>query len=385
MATILKRPESKFFICAYTAADGRQLKRSTKQVRRDPAMRLCLEWQAAEDQSRNGLLTEAQARRILAEIVERTTGEKMETVTTRQFFERWLHSKEMGKAVGTARRYRHSAESFLSQLGSRSNLNINSVRPGDVEDFRDSQIAAGKSSATANMAVKTLRVAFTVARRQGLLTTNPAEAIELMPTEGVSRKPFAPEQVRRLLEACAEDEEWKGLILVGRYTGLRLGDAVNLTARNLNEASDGCFLTVFPQKRQRAKKPTPHVIPVPIPVVDWIEGQKLRAAGNRPFFPTLQKVQLGGCNGLSARFQKIMARAGIAQEFEERETQGKGRRVHLLTFHSLRHTMNSRMANAEVNRELRMKFLGHTTDVHDRYTHHELSALRSAINQAGTD
>jgi hypothetical protein len=39
------------------------------------------------------------------------------------------------------------------------------------------------------------------------------------------------------------------------------------------------------------------------------------------------------------------------------------------------------MANRGVNKEIRMKLVDHKSDVHERYTHHELGALRLEIEK----
>ncbi len=80
-----------------------------------------------------------------------------------------------------------------------------------------------------------------------------------------------------------------------------------------------------------------------------------------------------------------MAKAGIFSKEDNRKLTGKGRRFNNLTFHSLRHTFVSRLANAGVTKELRMKLSGHTSEVHQRYTHHEMNALKKAMLQAPND
>jgi site-specific recombinase XerD len=58
----------------------------------------------------------------------------------------------------------------------------------------------------------------------------------------------------------------------------------------------------------------------------------------------------------------------------------KGRTVNSLSFHSLRHSFNSAMANAGVSQELRMKLTGHAdTATNTGYTHHQLEPLRKAV------
>ena len=51
-----------------------------------------------------------------------------------------------------------------------------------------------------------------------------------------------------------------------------------------------------------------------------------------------------------------------------------------LSFHSLRHSFTSALANVGVAQELRMALTGHRSrDMHQHYTHLELERLRDAI------
>ena len=52
------------------------------------------------------------------------------------------------------------------------------------------------------------------------------------------------------------------------------------------------------------------------------------------------------------------------------------------TFHALRHSFTSALANAGVAPELRMKLTGHkSAAVHQGYTHLELATLKQAIRK----
>jgi integrase len=57
-----------------------------------------------------------------------------------------------------------------------------------------------------------------------------------------------------------------------------------------------------------------------------------------------------------------------------------GRSVSALSFHSLRHSFNSALANAGVSQELRQKLTGHASaDMNTVYTHHDLETIRTAV------
>ena len=79
-------------------------------------------------------------------------------------------------------------------------------------------------------------------------------------------------------------------------------------------------------------------------------------------------------------FKRIMERAKIKGRLL-REANGAGRSQSSLTFHSLRHSFNSAMANAGISQEIRQKLTGHTSaETNKVYTHHELEALRAAVS-----
>lgn len=60
--------------------------------------------------------------------------------------------------------------------------------------------------------------------------------------------------------------------------------------------------------------------------------------------------------------------------------QGKGRATNSKTFHGLRHSFISQLANAGVAPEVRQKLAGHSdAKTHGIYTHHEIETIRGAI------
>ena len=74
-----------------------------------------------------------------------------------------------------------------------------------------------------------------------------------------------------------------------------------------------------------------------------------------------------------------MHTAGIDQQ----QVKGKGEQGRIfseLSFHSLRHTFTSTLANAGIPVEVRLKLTGHSdAATHQKYTHLELQPLQAAI------
>src|SRR6516225_3752009 len=94
MASLWKHPKSKYWVGCFTAADGRQLKRSTRETDKRKAQVIADAWDRAESLGSMGLLTSReQLRIVLEQTLERLTGEKVQTITVHGWFIRWLEAE----------------------------------------------------------------------------------------------------------------------------------------------------------------------------------------------------------------------------------------------------------------------------------------------------
>jgi len=370
MASIHKRPGSPYWRAAWRATDGTLIARSTKQTDRTKALTFALECERAEKLAGAGSLTEAQARGILSDIMERAaSGETLRCPTTRDYLTKWLADKEATKSNGTATRYAKSVTEFLAQLGDRADKPLSSLTPGQVESFVTARIKARLSPSTVALDAKVIRTALNKARRQGLLTTNPAEAVDLPRNDSVERTAFTPAEVNMLVQAA--EEEWKTLVLLAYYTGARLSDCCRMEWQAVDLVAG--VLTYTQGKTGKE---------VAVPIHPELRARLESVAGldTAPKFimPGMADKGPGGRHGLSESFKAIMRKAGVDAQRVEREV--GVRTLSRRTFHALRHSFTSALANAGVAPELRMKLTGHTTEaVHRGYTHHELETLRGAI------
>jgi integrase len=376
MASIHKDPRGKspFWYCAYRLPNGKRTFRSTKLEDRKAADEFCRRLEYASHESKAGRLTEARAHELISEIVEHATGEPLLNYTAEDWLREWLQGKKATKAEGTFLKYENAINGFLASLGSRAKFNVNQIAPREILRWRDAQIAEGKSPSTANDHVKIARMALTSARRQGYITHNPAEAVEMLAEDtDPARQPFAVEQVKALLRAA--DGDWRGAIMVALYTGARLQDVANMRWESVDLQNKWIAFRVGKTK-QRLKLPMHealHEFLLELPAPD---------NGKAFLFPSLAGKGTGGKSGLSMAFARIMGLAHVRGEVV-RERQGeKGRSVNSLSFHSFRHTLTSIMANAGVPVEVRQKFTGHASaKMNQHYTHHEIATLRAAVEK----
>jgi integrase len=376
MASILKKPGSRspYWFAAFRGVDGKRKQKSTKTTDRRLALEMAVQWEKAAMAGRSGTITEAQTRKVLNEILEAATGESMHFATVKDFFADWLKDKEGAKKTRTTQKYAPLTKSFLSSLGKRERLGIAAIGPADLRQWRSSLEKKGLSAATVNGSLRIISSAFERARRLGYIQANPCLGLESLKDDEKGEKDcFTSEQIKSLLQA-AKGTDWEGAILAGINTGLRRGDLTNLTWGSIDAGSDDTwFLRIKTSKTGKSI-----VVPVHPDLREWLET-RVRGVGKAPVFPQLFGKSGSGKSGISMQFKRIMERAGIRGRVL-RNGKGQGRTTSSLTLHSLRDTFISRLANAGVAEDVRMKLVAHQTKaIHRGYTHLEIDTFKSAV------
>jgi integrase len=171
---------------------------------------------------------------LFNELLTATSGENFNVPTVKDYFASWLEAKRTtGKASGTLKLYQAVLADFVAFLPERRRTSfLSSITALEIERFRNAESKSGKSATTVNLRLRVLRAVLNSADRQGVVTTNVAHAVEMLPEEGEQRVPFTNEQVKALLTVASL--EWRGMILCGFHAGLRLTDIANLTWSNID-------------------------------------------------------------------------------------------------------------------------------------------------------
>ena len=182
--------------------------------------------------------------------------------------------------------------------------------------------------------------------------------------------------MRALLSVASP--EWYGLILFGYQAGLRLSDAAHLTWNNVD--LEQRLLTFTPQKTKRSRKTM--VRRFHPEIAEYLQGLPRPINSSAPIFPTLSTKTTGSACGLSNQFAKLVARAGIEAPRGAEKHGPAGRRTRTLCFHSLRHSFNSRLANADVGIDTRKVMVGHASNaMNERYTHLDVEMQDKALEK----
>ena len=370
---------SPFWQAKFRSADGRIIWRSTKQTDHRTAIAVARKWEKAARLAASSELTQAASIRLLDELMETTIGERLNVRSVESYFTEWFKGKAAtGTSPGTLMRYKPVLEGFIASLSEqRRRASVASITALEVERFRDGELEGGKTPGTANFTVKVLRAVFNTARRRGLSPTNPAEAIELLQENGEERMPFTDDQVKALLGIA--DNEWRGMILLGYHSGIRLGDAAHLTCANLDLLNRVLVFRAGKTVRRKKGRDKETVVYMHPDLAAYFKSLPASDDPSAPVFQNLYGKKSGSHGGLSNAFNRLMERADIRVPLGS-EKRGKGRRFKALGFHSLRHSFISRLANAEVPADVRKQLVGHSSDdIHRRYVHLDLSLQTKAI------
>ena len=371
MASLWKHPNSKFWTACYTDRDGRQVKRSTKQTDKKKAMLIAVEYERLETVARKSGVSTRQMQKVLNDMLEKTNEETIVTPTVEKYLCDWLKAIETKKSAGTYERYKHTVDLFLGSLGATARSPITSISSSHIEDFLNVRLKDGVASKTAVVDIKTLNVAFHRAERYSTILKNPVTAVELPKVESSERDIFTPDQVAKLLQTVGHKSEWFTLILLGYYTGQRLRDCAALGWKQVDMKN---HVIHFKQEKTGKK--------VTVPMTDDLDEHLqflTEFIDSKYVSPELAERGTGGAHGLSESFSRIVKRAQI----DSQRIKGQGK-IHFnrLTFHSLRHSFNTTMAEAGVSQEIRMKLTGHSSiGMNDRYTHTSIKPLEEAVSK----
>ncbi len=384
MATTYKTKQSKFWFARYTL-NGKRISKSTKSESRREAKRIAAGFEAqdrreaarAEDteipamiartvelaalELQQGRLTLIRAEELIRQMVQAASPEDTGG-NFKRFAGEWLDIKEKATAGPTWRSYRDAVKAATAILGAKAEGPMRHITVADMERVQ-AAMAETLRGRTVNYYFSVVRRILQSAVEKDILTKNPAQGVKGKGTgDSRRRAEFDADEVRAIL-SHVPSPEWYGLVLLGAQTGLRMGDLLKLTA----DSVVGNRLQIQPSK---GKVKSGDVLKIPLRP----EGLAWLAGREGELFPTIKRMKSETASGSFIRF---MRDAGVANRVVL--AAGDPPVIASRSFHSLRHTFTSWMANADVASDVRQKLTGHKSEsVHRRYTHHD-AALDRAI------
>jgi site-specific recombinase XerD len=378
MASIHESKKSPYWQICYRGPNGKIVWRSSKTKDSNEAADVARELQDAADEARQKSgLSPARARTLVKELIESSGGEQRGLLTVRELLKTWLDRKKGSKtAKNSIESYENYSRKFCEFLGPRADEDAGLVKSSDAEAFHNWLKEIGLTPKTAGGCIKVMRSVYAYAVNADELDRNPFKVVELNMAGSIQKRPFTEAEIGDLLKAA--EGEWRGLVLMGYCTGARLQNCARINFEDINWKEES--LSYQPVK-QRTSTLVPKILTIPILPELMAYFKSVGSEESRgPVLPELSKRKIGGHCGLSLQFRNLMHKAGL--KWKCTEPKPGGRAVHELGFHSLRHTLNSRLANAGVSQEVRQKIIGHVSkEVNDIYTHIDLPLLRTEMEK----
>jgi integrase len=384
MASLVKRPESKFWIACFTDASGRQLKRSTKLLDKKEAMKLAIQFESAAD----GAMSQRQAVAVIGDLMA-AQRKPLPSVTVEDWVNQWVSRREKEVSLSTYHYYESSGRKWVEWLGARAKDPLSDQTATTLIEFRDA-MAKRITPVSVNHRIKAIGMMLRAARQERLLDENPMDFVKPLkinrnPDERQEgRQPFTTAQIKAVLQVC--DPEWKSMVLCAAYTGQRLADIGTLTWDKVDMVAK----TISLKTRKTARFQTLPLAPALYNhLVDWTQGMAGRNTQVKNTYRDYLHPRAAGCilrtrraSQLSNQFSRILYNAGLR---EKEVPTGKGRETkrnrHALSFHSFRHTATSWMKAAGIPASVVMDFIGHDDVAMSRlYTHTGEDAMRVAAD-----
>jgi integrase len=386
MPSIHRQPGRPYWFCAFSIFNpetrtSRRVFRSTKTSDRKQALEICRAWHKAALKARNGKLSVDAAREVIAQgvsdVFTAANVESLPSASIKSWCETWTEAKAIETEETTHARYKRVIERFTGFLGeAKSKRDLSTLQASDIARFRDRE-AKELSRSTANLSVKVLRVCLGEAVRQGLLTINPAQRVKML--KGVAeskRRAFTLSEIKRILKACGDDTEWRGLVLFGLYLGQRLGDLARLTWRAVDlDSGEIAFSTRKTGRRI--------LLPLMRPLADYLAALPASDNPNAHIFPNSAKHKRTA--SLSNHFREILVDAGLVEP-RDYKTNKKGRdqarEASEISFHSLRHSAVTMLKAAGVSDFIAREIVGdESAAVSRQYTHLTTDDKRAAMQR----
>jgi integrase len=319
------------------------------------------------EQAAQNRLTKAQAMRLLNEYLQ-SNDTSQPAVSYSEFRSRWLERKKNDVRKVTYRHYEDVTGQLGRWLGERATGPMHGVTTHDIATWR-SEVAARSTAVTANYKLKVARVMFSDAWRESVIWDNPAAKVRVLKARPSTRRAFTASELHALLKVAAG--EWRGMVLVGLYTGQRLRDVATLTWAQIDFEEGIIRFTTSKTGRQQA-------IPMVPAVASFLSEQPSSDDPSAAVFSNAAAVvrRTGATSGLSAAFNRILASIGLVGQ-QIRKLDGpsgvgrSGRRqTNELSFHSLRHTATTMLKMSGATEAVVRDIIGHDSAVVSRhYTH----------------
>jgi integrase len=215
------------------------------------------------------------------------------------------------------------------------------IKATDVEQYRLKRLSEFSNhktpyrSASVNREIEVLKRIFNLAMRDGLVQHNPCWKVKRLPEDNVRKRVLSQEELRKLIAELPPHAA--DLVIVGYWTGMRLGEILNLTWDRVN-LKEGYFRLTEADTKTRE----PRDVYFSESVHNILERIRKGKLSNIAYVFTYNGLPI---KNIKTALTRAKQKAGIEN----------------FCFHDLRHTFVTNARRAGVDQTVIMKLTGHKT------------------------
>lgn len=246
-------------------------------------------------------------------------------ITLKNFFAEAEKYSAVNKSIGTGTREKYVYKIFLAFMG--DDKPIRNIDVKRIEEYK-AWLSEKYTPAGININLRCLSSAFSLAVKYKYITENPFKQVKKIPVAKKQPIFLTKEQAADLL-AFTQDKHIHQYIMIALYTGCRISEICNLTWQNV-DLEHGHIRVTGKGNKERT-------IPIPNRLINYLKGKPKK--GKYVILGARERTDASG------QFRKY-ARLKDLQGF---------------TFHNLRDTYASWLAQAGESIQVIKELLGHST------------------------
>lgn len=247
------------------------------------------------------------ADRILEQLYEGKTGEKVEAIELDDLPDEWARIPRKRKpAPAYAEQCKKRLRKFAAFIKRKNPVahELANVSRQLARDYLEAEAERQITGKTWNDTLKLLRATFKHLLPVGAV--NPFTGIPMRETETVFRKPFTPEELKAITEAAKDDDFIRPIVITGMCTAMRRGDCCLLKWKDVDLAHR--FITV-----KTAKTGVTVDIPIFPMLYDELAAIRKASAQDQPqdayVFPKQAAMYRESPDGITWRVKRLILRA----------------------------------------------------------------------------
>lgn len=259
-------------------------------------------------------------------------------------------------------------ERFVEDCGDKPIIELREITPTIVKSYLK-DLKGKFKGATYNRYLKFYKRMWRILHDEARLTCNPWAEYKNQIIDVVPRRNLTIEELTKVIGSL--DGEWKGLFIIGTYTGMRISDCSHLQWKDV-DMSEKRLTVVFYKGRMR--KPYPVQIPMHPDIYQMLSSVPQT---ERHGYVLPECASAYDRHSINYKVKRIFERCGI----ETNQEGENGRKSCIVGFHSLRSGFVTFAAEAGIPFPVIQEIVGHgSTRMTEHYFRTKKESLVECVN-----